>query len=427
MLENTYNWFRKKQVESAINSIEKNIEDNTLEMNIDEIALKNDFIVFILNSSKETIYSSIDSDNSLTKGLEKEFIKVIQGLDYEKIDENVTLTKNKIDYNIYGEPYNDNYILVVSKLAPVEATVDIIKFQLVIISIISIIISIGIAVFIAKKIAKPIEETSKNAKKLSDNNFDVKFDHYEYIEIKELSDTLNKAAKELQERDKIKKEVIANVSHDLKTPLSIIKGYCEMLQDITGDNKEKRIEQLDKIKKESDNLTLMINDMLDLSKLDNQKDSIQLEEFKMSDLIKEVLDRLDKVIVGENIKIDCNIKDEVIIKADRSKIGQVLYNLIINAINFVGEDRIVVINQIKDKDIVRIEVKDNGIGIDEKDLPFIFDRYYKTNNKYRKSGLSTGLGLSIVKSILEQHKFKYGVISKKGEGATFWFEFKEQN
>lgn len=427
MLENTYNWFRKKQVESAINSIEKNIEDNTLEMNIDEIALKNDFIVFILNSSKETIYSSIDSDNSLPKGLEKEILKVIQSMDYEKIDENITLTKNKIDYNIYGKPYNDNYILVVSKLAPVEATVDIIKFQLVIISIISIIISIGIAVFIAKKIAKPIEETSKNAKKLSDNNFDVKFDHCEYIEIKELSDTLNKAAKELQERDKIKKEVIANVSHDLKTPLSIIKGYCEMLQDITGDNKEKRIEQLDKIKKESDNLTLMINDMLDLSKLDNQKDSIQLEEFKMSDLIKEVLDRLDKVIVGENIKIDCNIKDEVIIKADRSKIGQVLYNLIINAINFVGEDRIVVINQIKDKDIVRIEVKDNGIGIDEKDLPFIFDRYYKTNNKYRKSGLSTGLGLSIVKSILEQHKFKYGVISKKGEGATFWFEFKEQN
>lgn len=427
MLKSTYNWFREKQVESSVNIIEKDLEDNILEINIDELSINRDFIVYILDSSKDIMYSSIEYSNSLPKGLEKEILKIIQNIDNEKINETVNLTKNKIDYNIYGKPCNNNYILIISKLAPVEATVEIIKIQLIVISIISIIISICIAIIIAKKIAKPIEETSKNARKLSNNNFDVEFNHYEYIEIKELSDTLNKASKDLKEKDRIKKEIIANVSHDLKTPLSIIKGYCEMLQDITGDNKEKRIEQLDKIKKETDKLTFMINDMLDLSKLDNKNSQLKLENFSISKLVKEVLGRLDKLIEEANIKVEYRLKDDVIIKADKSKMGQALYNLIINAINFVGKDKMIIIDQIMDNDIVRIEIKDNGIGIDEKDIPFIFERYYKTNNKYAVNGFSTGLGLAIVKAIFEQHKFKYGVMSKKGKGTSFWFEFKEQN
>lgn len=206
------------------------------------------------------IYESNQFTASEPKGLLKEIDRAVQDVQSENVDRNFVLSKTKVSYHIHAENYENYYLIVVSRLAPVEATVQVIKSQLMIISVISIMILVGIAILISKRIAKPIKEISKKAKSLSKENFDVKFNNQEYIEIKELSDTLNKASRDLKEKDKIKKEIIANVSHDLKTPLSIIKGYCEMLQDITGEDKEKRNEQLQKIQKETDNLTLMINE-----------------------------------------------------------------------------------------------------------------------------------------------------------------------
>ena len=164
----------------------------------------------------------------------------------------------------------------------------------------------------------------------------------------------------------------------------------------------------------------MINDMLDLSKLDS-KDVLKIEKFETSDLINETLSRVAHILEKENIKLIYN-PSQNFVEGDRTKIGQVLYNLILNAINFVGENNSIWINQQDNGNTIRIEIQDHGIGISEEDLPYIFDRYYKTNDKYRKNGVSTGLGLAIVKSILEKHGFSYGVESKKGEGTKFWFE-----
>lgn len=419
MLETSYSWFREKQIHKVIEEVKENTQNNFDTEKFEELSIENDCIIYVLDDNLNNIY---ESNQSEPKGLLKEINKSIQEVKNGNIDKDIILSKSKIEYNIHGEKIGEYYIILVSRLAPVEATVQVITSQLKVISIIAIVISIGIAIIIAKKISKPIKETSSKAVELSKENFNISFDHYEYIEIKELSDSLNKATKELKEKDEIKKEVIANVSHDLKTPLSIIKGYCEMIQDITGDDKIKRNEQLQKIQKETTNLTLMINDMLDLSKLDN-KISLEMTEFDISKLIKETIERLEGITQKEQIQIIYEGKT-TIIKADRAKIGQVLYNLVANAINFVGEDKKIIINQIEEKQNIKIEIQDNGIGIDEKDLPYIFDRYYKTNDKYRKNGISTGLGLAIVKKILEQHNFEYGVESEKGKGTKFWFEIK---
>lgn len=422
MLKTSYGWFRERQIHSVIEEV-KEITKNSFDTNkLDTLSTENDCIIYVLDENLSNVYVSSESE---PKGLLKEITKATNEVKIHNIDKDITLTKSQVDYNIHGEKIGEYYIVLVSRLAPVEATSQVIINQLKVISIIAILISIGIAIIIAKKISKPIQETSNKAIELSKENFNVSFDHYEYIEIKELSDTLNKASKELKEKNEIKKEVIANVSHDLKTPLSIIKGYCEMIQDITGDNKEKRNEQLQKIQKETNNLTLMINDMLDLSKLDNNI-SLDMQEFDLSKLILETIDRLDGIIKKEEIQVIYEPKEAKVV-ADRAKIGQVLYNLIANTINFVGNDKKVIINQIAENNITKIEIIDNGIGIDEKELPYIFDRYYKTNDKYRKSGISTGLGLSIVKKILEQHECKYGVESEKGKGTEFWFEIKNKN
>ncbi len=203
----------------------------------------------------------------------------------------------------------------------------------------------------------------------------------------------------------------------------MIKAYSEMLQDISGDEKEKRDKHLKIISKEVDNLNLLITDMLDLSKLETVNDTLQISEFDLIYLINEIVVRFDQVLEQNDIKIEINnIQKEVIVKADRVKISQVIYNLVANAISFLGNDRTVYINITKIKEKIRIEIKDNGKGIKDEDLPHIFERYYKTNNKYRKIGISTGLGLSIVKKILEQHNATYGVDSIENIGTTFWFE-----
>jgi len=202
----------------------------------------------------------------------------------------------------------------------------------------------------------------------------------------------------------------------------MIKAYSEMLQDISGNDKEKRDRHLKIISREVDNLTLLISDMLDLSKLETANDELQISEFDLVNLINEIIIRFDYILQKNDINIKLNtFKNEVIVKADRVKISQVIYNLLGNCINFVGVDKIVYIDIKNVNDKVRIEVKDNGKGIKNEDLPHIFERYYKTNDKYRKIGISTGLGLSIVKNILEKHNSQYGVDSIENVGTTFWF------
>lgn len=196
-----------------------------------------------------------------------------------------------------------------------------------------------------------------------------------------------------------------------------------MLQDISGNDKEKRNKHLKIISREVDNLTLLISDMLDLSKLETANDELQISEFDLVNLVNEIIIRFDYILQKNDINIKLNtFKSEIIVKADRVKISQVIYNLLGNCINFVGVDKIVYIDIKNINDKVRIEVKDNGKGIKNEDLPHIFERYYKTNDKYRKIGVSTGLGLSIVKNILEKHNAQYGVDSTENVGTMFWFD-----
>jgi signal transduction histidine kinase len=286
-----------------------------------------------------------------------------------------------------------------------------------------LIFAVIVAIILSKKLSKPIHDINEKAKELEKGNFNINFKQGYYKEIDELSNTLNNASEKLKITDKLRKEVIANVSHDLKTPLSTIKGYSEMLQDISGEIKEKRDVQLKKISKEVDNLNLLISDMLNLSKLETVDNVLELSEFNLIGLIEDVISRFDHICEKTNSKIEFNKTDEILnIRADYIKLSQVVYNLIANAISFVGEDKTVYVEVKHINDKIRVEIKDNGKGISEENQKYIFERYYKTNDKFRKLGISTGLGLSIVKNLLEKHNFKYGIISKENFGTTFWFE-----
>ena len=174
---------------------------------------------------------------------------------------------------------------------------------------------------------------------------------------------------------------------------------------------------------EVDRLTYLVNDILDLSKIQSDIEDLNYTEFDINELIINILKRYEILKETENYHfIYKNKRTILVVTADKKKIEQVIYNLLNNAINYTGDDKKVIIKLEKITDAIRIEISDTGKGIKKGDIPYIWDRYYKNKKKHKRNLVGTGLGLSIVKEILEKHNYKYGVTSKEGKGTTFYFE-----
>ncbi len=422
MLKTTYESIRKNEINSMSYTAEK-IYNNIDKLN--ELAYKYDVKILILDDDLTTIVATDDNIGSLPRSFNMQIAQVLNNLKNEnEINHDITTNKFNTILNVYARSIGDGkYIAVISTINPISSTVRVMTIQLVYITIFSLIFAVVVAIILSKKLSKPIYDINEKAKELEKGNFDINFKQGYYTEIDELSSTLNNASEKLKITNRLRKEVIANVSHDLKTPLATIKGYSEMLQDISGGVKEKRDVQLKKISKEVDNLNLLISDMLNLSKLETVDNGLELKEINLIDIVYDVIARFDHICEKTNVKIEFKKDIEnITIKADKIKLSQVIYNLIANAISFVGEDKTVYVIVKKTNDKIKVEVKDNGKGISEENQKYIFERYYKTNDKFRKLGISTGLGLSIVKNLLEKHNFKYGIISKENCGTIFWFE-----
>ena len=315
------------------------------------------------------------------------------------------------------------YIIVDSLVTPVNATVKTLAVMLMYISVFTVLFAIVLAFLLAKSIAKPIVKMNKNAKRLAKGDYGVKFESRGYAEIEELNETMNYAANELSRADKLKNELIANVSHDLRTPLTMIIGYSEVMRDIPGENSPENVQV---IIDEAERLTSLVNDLLDISRLQSGNVEIDRAEYNITASIRSIISRFDKLKENEGYEISFPESGEVYVNADEKRMSQVIYNLIINAINYTGEDKKVTVKQIENGDRVRIEITDSGEGIAKEDLPYIWDRYYRVDKSHKRAQMGTGLGLSIVKTVLESHGAVYGVDSTKGVGSTFWFELRKE-
>lgn len=321
----------------------------------------------------------------------------------------------------------DLYIFLNAPIQPLDASLTLIKNQYIYIVIAMLIIAILISSLISKILTDPIVKISDSANKLAKGNFDVTFQTNSNIkEIKNLSETLERAKNELSKTDSLRKDLMANVGHDLKTPLTMIKAYAEMTRDI-NQNKEKRQENMNIIIEETDRLTLLVNDILNLSKLQSETYELKLEKFDINELIKSIIKRYKILIKDEKYKFMYEDKGQVFVEADKTRIEQVIYNLINNAVNYTGDDKKVYINLKEEKKFVRVEVIDTGNGISDKDIKNIWNKYYHNELKHKRNAYGTGLGLSIVKTILESHGYKYGVNSSKGNGTMFYFEINRKN
>jgi signal transduction histidine kinase len=304
-------------------------------------------------------------------------------------------------------------------ISPVDATVTTLRYQLLIVSGIMIILSVIVAAILSRRVSKPIEEINASAARLALADYGVRFSGRGFKEIVGLSETLNTAAVELGKVEGLRRELMANVSHDLRTPLALIHSYAEMMRDFPD---EITPEQPKTIMEETKRLTSIVNDLLALSKLESELERLDSTPFSLTESVKASVERMNELLKAEGFEIKFERGENITLVADGPKLERAFYNLLINAVNYSGECRLVEVRQSVSENAVKISVTDYGEGISEEELPFIWNRYYKSGKAHRRGVAGTGLGLSIVKKIVELHGGKFGVESEPGRGSTFWFE-----
>ncbi len=390
----------------------------------EELAYNNEVCISVIDNQNININYNImqtgcllNNSTVVSKVIEK-FRSSDKESDYYKLYN----PKTKTNGILYAFKLKNKSVFIYSNLENASNFLRVFRSQIIYFIFLLIIISVFISIFIASKLTKPIKEITKKAKNIGEGKYDNKFPKNGILEIEELSQTLENVQVELNKNDELKRDLIANVSHDLKTPLTMIKAYAEMIKDISYKDKDKMNEHLDIIMEESDRLTNLVNDVLELSKVQNNAYMYNYEEYDLVKEIKKIIKRYSVIKETESYNFILELPRKAIIKADKEKINQVIYNLLNNAINYTGKDKVVKIRVVKEEKDYLVEIIDTGKGIKKEELPYIWDKYYKNDKNHQRNVVSTGLGLSIVKEILKDHNFTYGVESKLNKGSKFYFK-----
>ncbi len=436
LLKSTYERSMGRLVASAADQIIAAAETEDFAATIDAISYQNSLQIMVIDSVGKIAYYA-DEHNSSTRGrfsdsvLLRQLPQEFENLLFELASSENGRASMKVDNSVGGQSllyaalYDSGCIFISTPLEAVDSTVTILKAQFLEVCIVALLLSLLLSLFLARRISDPVSRLTRSAGQMATGDLSVHFESNYCRELDELADTLNHTARELSRGDKMQKELVANVSHDLRTPLTMIKGYAEMILDISGDNKEKREANLRVIVDEADRLSDMVTDLLEVSRLQSGNEDLTLRPLDLSELLAGILGRFTPIAERDGIRFETDICPEAYVYADRGKIARVLYNLIANAVNHIGDDKWVAVSLTRQAEDgkLRFAVRDHGSGIAEEELPFIWKRYYK--GRMGRMGMGSGLGLSIVHGFLQLHRADFGVDSRLGEGSCFWFTLPE--
>ncbi len=444
-LQNFYDGMAIRNVEKAVSQLTAHASDSDFYEVIDEVAVKNSLLVFVTDADGNVLYSA-DEYRRLYNGTEQAYDGAdnpyhagdvmnwekgaLRNLPYsygtlvKKLNDAGTdrvgfVTEDETAY-VTGVRLGDGKLLSVSlPLGTVGGTVGILRMQLVWVSVLSLILGFVLAWIISKRFEKPVKQIAASAKEIADGNFRPELPKGFCAELDELSDTLGETALHLEKAQNALREFLANVSHDLRTPLTMIKGYAEMVKEISWSDEEKREKDLDIIMRESDRLTALVNEILEFSAMQSNNAPKEYGVIGLSRAVKEVIEQFAPFCEQNGYVIETEITDGITVSADEAQIKRVIYNFIDNAINHTDESKTIKVSLTAADGSVRFEVTDYGKGIADEDVPYIWDRYYTARNRKNKAVVS-GLGLSIAKEILTAHRAKFGV--NNCGNCTFWFE-----
>ena len=427
-IDTFYEWTKTRTIKNLSKDILITEKDTSLYDKLDRVSYKENVCIELTNSNGDNLYSSYGNNCRLrSKTIKKKFILSNKETKTYNLVNNFTKEKSIMSATKLS---NNLYIFISTSLIPLDSTINIIEQQLIVVSIVVLLLSIVVAYFISKRLSLPIIKISKAAKLISKGKLKTKFETTSDIkELVDLTNALNDMKDELSKTEELQKDLMANVSHDLKTPLTMIKAYAELILDININDKEKCKNNLTIIIEEVNRLNELVNDILALTKVENDLDKLDISSFDLIKLIEKIVKQHNIYVIKDGYSIEFihnNIK-ELMIYADKKKIEQVIYNLLNNALNYTGEDKKVIIKVEDDDKDYTIMVIDSGKGIDKKEIDHIFDRYYRSKKNHKRYVYGTGLGLSIVKNILLLHNYEYGVTSKKNKGTTFYFKIKKDS
>lgn len=452
-LDNIYKAVKMSEIKEAAIKITSNISSDNLGNIIDDVA-SNDICVTVAergtagmltplythHSLNSCVIHSIDAESVYTlynhtvksggtstqRFMYDEARRKYIGIEGDFFDKS-QLSKYRGEYPesiIYTAVTEDDmgqrlFVMLNSEISPVNATVNTLNKILIVVTILLIFFALVLATVISMRVTKPIVKLTAEAKKLAKEDYNAKFDEKGYREVADLSEALEHAKEELMRVDVLRRELIANISHDLRTPLTMIGGYSEMMRDIPGENNP---ENAQIIIDEAKRLSSLVNDVLDISQLESGTGNIKFTCFNLTESVKEMLGRFSKMCEKNGYTLDFFYDEYAYVVSDEKRITQVIYNLVTNAMTHTGPEKDIKVIQRTKGDKVRIEVIDSGEGIEPEKLPLIWDRYYKVDKVHKRPTTGSGLGLSIVKTIMEQTGGSYGVTSALGQGSMFYIE-----
>lgn len=458
-LQNFFNGMAIKNVKEVAAQIAASQNDADLASLLDNLAYKNSLLIF-LTDGQGTIFYSTDEHSHIYKGnraphdeddrndnpyrapneilswqigalrnlsLPQDYDIFLQNLSESK-DGTVGYQINNDSAYVYGmtlsEKGGDRILYISTSLGAVGATVAILRTQLIWVTGASLLLAFAIAFFIARRFSRPVTVISAQAKHLAEGDFTAGFQKGFCAELDELADTLSQTSSELSKAESFRREFLANISHDLRTPLTMIRGYAEMVRDISWGDDMQRETDLSIIIRETNRLTGLVNEILEYTSLQSKVQTMKYEGVDISVAAQKVLAQFEPLCARNGYNIEAHIEASLTVYGNRRQLSRVLYNLIDNAISHAGEKKTVKV-VLKDAGmVVRAEVCDFGNGISKNDLPYIWERYF-TLKQQKRNEKGSGLGLAISKEILLAHNANFGVESTEGQGSTFWFELKK--
>ncbi|SDB03689.1 sensor histidine kinase [Eubacterium oxidoreducens] len=285
-----------------------------------------------------------------------------------------------------------------------------------------------IGLILASYFTRPFRHIIQTAATMEKGDYSAHFSEdsgpYEAVS---LAQTLNKVSAEFNATEQMRRDFVANISHDMKTPLTVIKAYAEMLDAFSADIPQKRAEHLARIISETDNMTELINELLELSRLQSHSFSLHLSVFSLNNMVRMVFDRIKIMSFAEHATLHLEADRDYSVRADLTLLHRAVYNLVSNALKYSADSKDVVVRI--DSTVTgqtRLSVIDHGIGISQEDLTQIWNRFYRSPN-HGNEIRGNGIGLNIVKEIFEAHHCEYGAVSTLGEGSTFWFTLEKND
>ncbi len=308
----------------------------------------------------------------------------------------------------------------------IEESIRQMRMDMLLYAIIAVVLAMMAVSYITGKMTKPITDMNQIVRRYSKGEFDLRVeDNGSGDEVSQLGRSFNTMADSLNTLEEARRSFVANVSHELRSPLTSMRGFLEAMQDGTIPPEEQG-KYLDIVINENRRMTAMVNDLLDLARIESGQVLLKTEPFDINELTTRTLLTFEARVDAKKLNVELNVGDKkLMVDADQSQIAQVLRNLIDNAIKFTPEGGTLTLSTRAEKKQAIISVKDSGKGIDPQSIPHLFERFYKEEKAHTPGeSAGTGLGLSIVKRIIDQHDQEITVESEPGKGTCFTFTLK---